>query len=182
MQQHLRLNEYKVLLYRLSLAYIFYFFARVLFYIYNFRLLKIDSITDFLLLCYYGLAFDTTAILYANLLFIVFSVLPIFKNTNRGYQKFLFYLYFSMNLLAYATNFIDFIYYKFTFARTTIVALNVLEHETNKTVLFFSFLVEYWHVFVLFLLLSALWVYLYKKVTVRVFEPTKKWLILDFQL
>ena len=174
MQQHLRLNEYKVLFYRLSLAYIFYFFARVLFCIYNFRLLKVDSISDFLSLCYYGLAFDTTAILYANLLFIVFSVLPILKNTNRGYQKFLFYLYFSMNLLAYATNFIDFIYYKFTFARTTIVALNVLEHETNKTVLFFSFLVEYWHVFVLFLLFSALWVYLYKKVTVLAFKPTKK--------
>ena len=28
----------------------------------------------------YGLAFDTTAILYANLLFIVCSVFPIFKN------------------------------------------------------------------------------------------------------
>ncbi len=174
MQQHLRLNEYKVLFYRLSLAYIFYFFARILFYIYNFNLLKVDSISDFMSLCYYGLAFDTTAILYANLLFIVCSVLPIFKNTNFGYQKFLFYLYFSMNLLAYATNFIDFIYYKFTFARTTIVALNVLEHETNKTVLFFNFLIEYWHVFLLFLLFSALWIYLYKKVTVIAFQPTKK--------
>ena len=174
MQQHLRLNEYKVLFYRLSLAYIFYFFARILFYIYNFNLLKVDSISDFMSLCYYGLAFDTTAILYANLLFIVCSVLPIFKNTNFGYQKFLFYLYFSMNLLAYATNFIDFIYYKFTFARTTIVALNVLEHETNKTVLFFNFLIEYWHVLLLFLLFSALWIYLYKKVTVLEFQPTKK--------
>ena len=80
MKQHLRLNEYKVLFYRLSLAYIFYFFARVLFYIYNFQLLKVDSVTEFLTLCYYGLAFDTTAILYANLLFIVFSVFPVFKN------------------------------------------------------------------------------------------------------
>ena len=174
MQQHLRLNEYKVLFYRLSLAYIFYFFARVLFYIYNFRLLKVDSISDFLSLCYYGLAFDTTAILYANLLFIVFSVLPIFKNTNRSYQKFLFYLYFSMNLLAYATNFIDFIYYKFTFARSTIVVWNVMKHETNLLPLFISFIFDYWHVWVLFLLFSALWIYLYKKVTVLAFEPTKK--------
>ena len=174
MQQHLRLNEYKVLFYRLSLAYIFYFFARVLFYIYNFRLLKVDSITDFLSLCYYGLAFDTTAILYANLLFIVFSVLPIFKNTSRTYQIFLFYLYFSMNLLAYATNFIDFIYYKFTFARSTIVVWNVMKHETNLLPLFISFIFDYWHVWVLFLLFSALWIYLYKKVTVLAFEPTKK--------
>ena len=174
MQQHLRLNEYKVLFYRLSLAYIFYFFARVLFYIYNFRLLKVDSITDFLSLCYYGLAFDTTAILYANLLFIVFSVLPIFKNTNRTYQIFLFYLYFSMNLLAYATNFIDFIYYKFTFARSTIVVWNVMKHETNLLPLFISFIFDYWHVWVLFLLFSILWIYLYKKVLVLVFQPTKK--------
>ncbi len=172
--QHLRLNEYKVLFYRLSLAYIFYFFARVLFYIYNFQLLKVDSVTEFLTLCYYGLAFDTTAILYANLLFIIFSVFPVFKNTNQGYQKFLFYLYFSLNLLAYGTNFIDFIYYKFTFARTTIVVLNVLEHETNKAVLFSSFLLQYWHVFILFLLFSAVWIYLYKKVTVKQFIPSKK--------
>ena len=174
MNQHLRLNEYKVLFYRLSLAYIFYFFARVLFYIYNLQLLKVDSVTEFLTLCYYGLAFDTTAILYANLLFIVFSVFPVFKNTNQGYQKFLFYLYFSLNLLAYATNFIDFIYYKFTFARTTIVVLNVLEHETNKAVLFSSFLMQYWHVFLLFLLFSSVWIYLYKKVTVKQFIPSKK--------
>ena len=174
MQQHLRLNEYKVLFYRLSLAYVFYFFARILFYIYNFRLLQVGSISDFMSLCYYGLAFDTTAILYANLLFIVCSVFPIFKNTNRSYQKFLFYLYFSMNLLAYATNFIDFIYYKFTFARTTIVVWNVMKHETNLLPLFISFIFDYWHVWVLFLLFSAVWIYLYKKVTVLAFQPTKK--------
>lgn len=174
MRQHLRLNEYKVLFYRLSLAYIFYFFARVLFFIYNFRLLKVDSTSDFLSLCYYGLAFDTTAILYANLLFIVCSVFPLLKNTNRGYQKFLFYLYFSMNLLAYATNFIDFIYYKFTFARSTIVVWNIMKHETNLAPLFVSFIFDYWHVWVLFLLFSAFWIYLYKKVTVLAFEPSKK--------
>jgi len=174
MKQHLRLNEYKVLLYRLSIAYIFYFFARVVFYIYNFQLLKVDSVTEFFTLCYYGLAFDTTAILYVNLLFIVFSVFPVYKNTNQDYQKFLCYLYFSFNLVAYATNFIDFIYYKYTFARTTIVVLNVLEHETNKAGLFLSFLFQYWHVFILFLLFSALWIYLYKKVTVKQFIPSKK--------
>ncbi|PWA07364.1 LTA synthase family protein [Flavobacterium psychrotolerans] len=174
MQKHLRLNEYKVVLYRISLAYLFYFIARILFYIFNFDLLKVDSITDLLSLCYYGLAFDTTAILYVNLLFIVFSILPFYRNTNAGYQKFLFYLYFGTNLVAYATNFIDFIYYKYTYARTTIVALNVLEHETNKTTLFLSFMVEYWYVFALFVLFSSLWIYLYKKVLVQDLQPTKK--------
>ena len=169
----MRLNEYKVLFFRISLAYLFYFIARVLFYYFNADLLRVESVSDFLSLCYYGLSFDTTAILYVNLLFIVFSILPFWKNTNKGYQKFLFYLYFSTNLLAYATNFIDFIYYKFTFARTTIVALNVLEHETNKSTLFLNFLVEYWYVFVLFVICSILWIILYKKVVVQDYKPTK---------
>ena len=173
MQKHLRLNEYKVLFYRLSLAYLFYFIARVLFYFYNIDLLRVESISDFLALSYYGLAFDTTAILYVNILFIIFSILPFWKNTNRGYQKFLFYFYFVSNLVVYATNYIDFIYYKFTFARTTIVALDVLKHETNKSKLFFNFLFEYWHVFILFILMAILWIYLYKRVTVKAFIPTK---------
>lgn len=172
MQKHLRLNEYKVLFYRIALAYLFYFIARVLFYYFNADLLRVESVSDFLSLSYYGLAFDTTAILYINLLFIVFSILPFWKNTNAGYQKFLFYLYFGTNLLAFATNFIDFIYYKFTFARTTSAALNVLEHETNKTTLFLNFLVEYWYVFALFVLTSALWVFLYKRIKVQDFKPT----------
>ena len=174
MLKHLRLDEYKVLFYRVLLAYFFYFIARVLFFLYNIDFLKVDSISDFLSLCYYGIAFDTTAILYINLLFILFSVLPFFKNTTLKYQKRLFYLYFGTNLLAYATNFIDFIYYKYTFARTTIVALDVVEHETNKTTLFLSFFVDYWHVFFLFVLCSALWVYLYKRIVVRFSRPTKK--------
>ncbi|MEY2693482.1 MAG: hypothetical protein RIT03_1874 [Bacteroidota bacterium] len=174
MKKHLRLNEYKVLGYRIALAYVFYFIARVLFYWFNANLLKVNSLTDFFALSYYGLAFDTTAILYVNLLFILGSVLPLYNNTTQRYQKGLFYLYFGTNLLAYATNFIDFIYYQYTYARTTIVALNVVEHETNKTTLFLSFLVDFWYVFVLFFLVSFLWIYLYKKVTVPYERPLKK--------
>jgi phosphoglycerol transferase MdoB-like AlkP superfamily enzyme len=173
MQKHLRLNEYKVLLFRLLLVYIFYFIARILFYIYNADLLRVESVSDFLSLSYYGLSFDTTAILYVNVLFIILSVAPLFKNTNKGYQTFLFYLYFVTNLVAYATNFIDFIYYKFTYARSTSAALNVIKHETNKTSLFLNFLVEYWHVLGLFVIFSIVWIYLYKKVLIRDFKPTK---------
>ena len=111
MHQHLRLNEYKVLFYRLALAYVFYTLARILFYLYNTELLRVESVSDFLALCYHGLSFDTTAILYVNLLFILFSVLPFYKNTSVKYQKNLFYLYFVTNLVAYSSNFIDFVYY-----------------------------------------------------------------------
>ena len=165
MRKFPRFNEYKVLAYRILLAYVFYFIARILFYVYNQNLIQIDGYSDLFLMCYHGLTFDTTAILYLNVLFIVFSVLPFRINHTVQYQKFLFFLYIIPNLVGYATNFVDFIYYRFNFGRSTIAALDSVKHESNKWLLFVNFLGNYWHVFLLFILLSILWVYLYKKVT-----------------
>lgn len=175
MKKFLRIDEYKVLLMRIGLAYLFYTIARLLFYFYNEDLLQVSFFSSyFVKLCYHGLLFDTSAILYVNLLFILLSILPLVKNTSKGFQKGLFYLYFITNILAYATNFIDFIYYKHSLARTTLAAMNVIEHETNKTSLFLSFIVDYWHVFVLLIVLSVIWIFLYKKIRFREDIPQNK--------
>jgi phosphoglycerol transferase MdoB-like AlkP superfamily enzyme len=168
MKRFPRFEEYKLVFYRILLAYLFYFIARLLFFIYNRNLIQIDGITDVVSMCYHGLAFDTTSILYLNLLFIVFSILPFRINHSRKYQTFLFYLYFIPNLLGYATNFVDFIYYRFNFGRSTIAALDSLKHESNKSLLLLNFLIHYWHVFVLFFLISFLWIYLYKKISLQI--------------
>lgn len=162
-----RINEYLVLIYRILLAYLFYFIARLLFFIYNHSLLGVDSIGEFFKLSYYGIAFDTTAILYMNLVFILFSILPFFINTSRAYQRIMFYIYFVFNLLAYALNFVDFIYYRYTFTRTTKAVWDSLKDETNGVNMFFRFLISYWHVYLLFFLCAALWIYLYKKVKIK---------------
>ena len=167
MTNYLRINEYKALFYRIGLAYVFYTIARILFYFYNQSLIKVNSTSDFLTLCYHGLVFDTTAILYANSLFILLSILPFVINTRKNYQRFLMILYFITNLIFYVTNFVDFIYYRYTFNRTTRASFDTLENESNKTALFFSFLRDYWHVFLLFFALTFLWIYLYKKVKVQ---------------
>jgi phosphoglycerol transferase MdoB-like AlkP superfamily enzyme len=167
MQNFFRGDEYKVLVYRLVLVYLFYFVARLLFFIYNASLLKIDSIYEFFRLYWHGLAFDTTAILYSNGLFIILSIIPAVINTKRSYQNMLFYVYFLSNITVWSSNFIDLIYYRFIFSRTTFAAIDSLEHESNKMLLFSNFLGNYWHVFLLLFLLSALWIYLYKKVRVR---------------
>ncbi|MDY7395259.1 sulfatase-like hydrolase/transferase [Aureibaculum sp. 2210JD6-5] len=163
----LRKNEYKILFYRLLLAYFFYFIARVLFYFYNSDLLGINTVSDFFRLSYYGLAFDTAAILYVNALFVVLSLIPLKINTRKWYQQVLFYVYFIFNLVAYAINFVDFIYYRFTFSRTTKTVFETLENESNKANMFFRFLVNYWHVYLLFFAMAALWIFLYKKVKIK---------------
>ena len=138
-----RFDEYKVLFYRILLAYLFYFIARILFFVYNRNLIPIDGIADIGAMCYHGLAFDTASILYLNILFIVFSIIPLRINHSSRYQKILLYLYFVPNLLGYATNFVDFIYYRFNFGRSTIAALDSLKHESNKFLLLINFVVQY---------------------------------------
>ena len=164
MKQLFRIKEYKVLILRILLVYLFYGIARVLFLIYNNDALQVESISEFLKIYYHGLAFDTTAILYVNSLFIVLSLIPFWINTKPKFQKVLFYLYFISNLAFYATNFVDLIYYKFTYARTTLTVWDSLKHEQNLGGMFFRFLLTYWHVFLLFFVCAWLWIYLYKKI------------------
>lgn len=167
MTNFFRVQEYKALLYRIFLAYLFYSIARLLFFVYNYKFLKVDSVSDYLALSYHGLVFDTTAILYINGLFILLSILPLWFNTRKGYQKFLFYVYFTFNLIGYMANFVDFIYYKFTYARTTMAFMDIIKNESNKGNMFLRFIASYWHVYVLFFVMAFLWIYLYKKVKVK---------------
>ena len=166
MSKFFRFQEYKVLFYRVLLAFLFYSIARLGFFLYNYKLLKVDSVSEYISLAYHGLVFDTTAILYVNGLFILLSILPFWINTSKKYQIFLFWVYFISNAVAYATNFIDFIYYRFTYTRTTIAILDIAKNETNKGSLFSRFIVDYWHVYALFFILLFFWIYLYKKVKV----------------
>jgi len=85
--ESIRINEYKALAYRLALVYIFYFLARLAFYSFNHAHLSVEGISDFLRLAFYGLLFDTTAIIYVNLLFIFLSVLPLLINAKKSFQK-----------------------------------------------------------------------------------------------
>ena len=162
-----RINEYKTLAYRLALAYVFYFLARLTFYSFNHSHLNVEGITDFLRLAFYGLLFDTTAIIYVNLLFIFLSVLPLLMNTKPTFQKVLFWVYFGCNLPAYLLNFIDIAYFSYNKTRLTTNDWALVENEHNPIVLLAGFLVQYWAIFVVFLALIVLWIFLYKKVHVK---------------
>ena len=167
-------KEALVLLYRLLLAFLFYGLARVLFILYNNQLVHVNSFSEYIFLATKGLTFDVITIFYINLLFIVLSVLPLVVNTGKRFQKLLFYVYFIPNLAAYATNFIDLIYYKFIQARTTVNVFDTLKNETNLVTLFSGFLIRYWHVFILFTVLAALWIFLYKKINISEATVTNK--------
>ena len=170
-----RLQEIGVLFYRIFLAFVFYQVARLLFWFFNKNLIRIDSFSDYFNIAYHGTAFDTTAILYVNSLFILLSLLPLVINTKKYYQKFLFYLYFVTNGIAYGMNFGDFVYYKFSQARLTMAAMHVAQHEKNIAKVFVVSIIEHPFVILWFILLMILWIFLYKKVKVTERKPVKKW-------
>ena len=167
MEDKFRLAEYKVLLYRILLGYLFYFISRILFFAFNTNLFAVDGTVTLLKLCYYGIAFDTTALLYINILFIVLNILPLKINTQVKYQKGLAILYFTTNLLAYATNFIDIIYYRFSQVRSTKATLDLLADETNKKALFAHFSWAYWYVIIIYLLCCLCWIWSYYQVKLK---------------
>lgn len=171
--KEIRFQEIIALLYRIFLAFFFYQIARFLFWFFNKNLIPVDGIGEYLTLAYHGIAFDTTAILYVNSLFILLSLIPIIINTKKSYQKFLFYLYFITNGLAYGMNFGDFVYFKFSQARLTTAAMNVAQHESNIGKVFITSILEHPFVIVWFLILMALWIFLYKKVKIQVQKPIK---------
>ena len=162
-----RISEYKILIYRLVLTYLFYFLARLAFYYFNQAHLKVAGVGDFFRLAFYGLLFDTTAIIYVNLLFIFISVLPLFINTKKSFQKILFWVYFGCNIPAYLLNFIDIAYFSYNKARLTTNDWALIENEHNPLTLLTGFLVQYWAIFVIFLVLVVLWIFLYKRVHIE---------------
>ncbi len=88
--KHLRIREILVLLYRVLLVFIFFQIARSLFWSFNKDLIKIDSFSQYFKLAYYGTAFDTTAILYVNSLFILLSLIPLTINTKKDIKNYSF--------------------------------------------------------------------------------------------
>ncbi|UZT99780.1 sulfatase-like hydrolase/transferase [Chryseobacterium fluminis] len=168
-----RKQEVLVLLYRIFLAYFFYQIARFLFWYFNRDLIKVDSVADYFSLSYHGTAFDTTAILYVNALFILLSIIPVVINTKKVYQKILFWIYFITNGIAYAMNFGDFIYFRFSQTRLTSAAFQVAQHETNIFKVFTASFMQNPFVLLWFVILMSLWVFLYKRVKITESRPVK---------
>lgn len=166
-----RKQEVLALLYRIFLVYAFYQIARLLFWYFNKDLIKVESVSEYFKLAYHGTAFDTTAILYVNALFILLSLLPLVINTKKGFQKVLFWIYFLTNGIAYGMNFGDFIYYKFSQSRLTSAVFQVAEHESNVSQTLMISVQQHPFVLIWFIVLMALWVFLYKKVKVEETKP-----------
>ena len=140
-------------IYNLMLAYAAYFLARILFLIINYSYFSIDMTYRHLWeLLSGGLAFDTSAILITNSLYIVLMLLPWHGKETAVYQKACRWLFVTINSLAMFTNLCDAVYFRYTMRRTTTTIFREFSNEDN---LGFIFLTEMLHHFYLVFVFGA---------------------------
>jgi phosphoglycerol transferase MdoB-like AlkP superfamily enzyme len=114
-----------------------------------------------------GLRFDTTAVLYTNLLFLFFNILPFNYRYNTGFQLFQKGQYLFFNSVALAFNCIDSVYFQFVKRRTTFSVFSEFGDEVQKAQLLPGFVFTYWYIIVVWAFLVAVLYFCYGKTIVQ---------------
>lgn len=159
-------NIYVVLILRLLLVYGVYTLGRLAFYLFNLDLFRDVTFHGLMRMLTGGLLFDTSAILYTNLLVILLHILPFRFRYRDWYQQVIKYVFFIVNILAIVANLADAVYYRFTFRRTTTSVFDEFKNEQNGVGLFFRFMLDYWYVTLSVIFLSVLLIWLYRGIKV----------------
>ena len=143
----------------LLLAFAVYMLARFVFLWENWSLFAEGMTGGHLLeLLRGGLAFDTTAILYTNVLWVVMVLLPLPQKENRTYERICRTLFVAVNTLALAVNLCDVVYFPFTMRRTTTTVFNEFANEGNLAAIIGHELVAHWYLVLLTIVVAfALW-------------------------
>ena len=94
-------------LWNIALLYVFYFLTRLVFVFDNWDTFNYLTLSDLLTLCKGGLLFDTSAIAYSNILYVLLVFFPFHWKERQGYQKFVKIVFVTLNMLLLAVNLID---------------------------------------------------------------------------
>ena len=145
-------------LWGLLLAYVVYFLARIAFLLEN-RALYPDMPTDHLFeLMRGGLAFDTSAILYTNALWVVMVLLPLHLKETRPWHRICRWTFVVINTLGLAVNLGDSVYFQYSARRTTTTVFQEFSNEGNLGGIFMTEALSHWYFFLLAALVAwALW-------------------------
>ncbi|MGP1362134.1 MAG: LTA synthase family protein [Bacteroides sp.] len=150
------------LVYRLLVAYLFFGITRLLFYLFNYTYFSELTLAQVSRAWYGGIRFDTAAVLYLNLLFVVLSTLPLRLRKNKYYQRIIDWSFYIPNTLGIMAGLADCAYFPYTLRRTTATVFSEFAHERSN--LFLHLIIEYWYITLLALVLTILLVFLYRRV------------------
>ncbi len=156
-----------VLVYRLFLIYVTFFVLRIIFFAANKSLFPEVTVMELIQYAGSALLFDTSAIIYLNLLYILFFAFPNPLVFKRWYAQFLKWLFLTLNGIGIVANIGDIFYFPFTLKRTTAMVFGQFKDESNMVGLVSRFLVDFWPGTLLFVLIMIGLYILYDQLEVK---------------
>lgn len=143
----------------LLIAYVVYSIARLAFLAENWGLFSEGLTTSHLLeMLRGGILFDTSAILYTNVLWVVMMLLPVSRKENPTYHAVCRWLFVIVNTISLVLNLGDSVYFPYTMRRTTATVFNEFGNENNLGSIFLQESISHWYFFLLAaLLVYAMW-------------------------
>ena len=140
------------------LVYLCYSLSRLIFIFDNWDSFSYLTVNDLMRLCRGGLLFDTAAIAYSNVIYVLLVFLPLHLKERTGYHKFIKWVFIIVNLLMLATNLIDSGYFPFSNQRTTTTIFAQFSNEENLAGIFLIEGLRSWYLLVAFALFAfILW-------------------------
>lgn len=143
----------------LVLAYVVYFVCRIVFLLTNYSSFS-DNLTagHLMEMLRGGFLFDSSAIMYTNVLWIVMVLFPLHLKETPTYRKVCKWLFLVVNSLAVVMNLCDCVYFQYTSRRTTSTVFSEFSHEGNLAGIFGTELIRHWYLLLIgVVLIYALW-------------------------
>lgn len=169
-------NSLYTLALRLGLVYAAYMLSRVIFYILNYKTFGFIPPAEWPEIIFGGLLFDTSAIAYTNILFILLALFPVKELiSHRSYQKIYDATFLTVNGICLILNAVDFFYFRYNLKRITADFAH-WAGESNVLKIMMSFAGENWYVFLLAAGLLYLFYKLYRRIPLYITVLPNPWL------
>ena len=143
-------------LWNIALVYFCYFLCRLIFVFDNWDTFNFLTVADFFRLCKGGLLFDTAAIAYSNILYLLLIFFPLHLKENRRYHGFVKIIFVTINLLMLSMNLMDSGYFPFSNQRVTTSIFAQFSNEDNLVGILLIEALRSWYLVVAFIVIAIM--------------------------
>ncbi len=169
---HNYFQHFKLLRKRLFFLIFLFALTRLFFYFNNYSNFSDIGFFELLKILFFGLRFDISALVYANLLFIILHIIPGEFKDSKKYQLFTKTLFVITSSLLLLANLADSEYFKFTKKRSSAYVLDLFGFsgiESDATRQLPEFITQYWYITLTWIILVYIVIKKYRKLDRRKF-------------
>lgn len=141
-------------IWNILLVYVCYTVCRLIFVLDNWDSFNYLSLNDMFRLFRGGLLFDSSAIAYTNILYVLLVFFPLHLKERKVYRESVKWIFLVVNLVMVAMNLMDSAYFPFSNQRTTTSIFAQFANEDNLAGVFFVEALRSWYLVVAFAVMA----------------------------